>query len=228
MISTADRLIAEALADLKEAGKWTYDPVSRRYRDTTTGRYMTPTTRIELRDEVANRQILRMQKITQRLNAGEITPARWERELAREIRIAHTTQFAFGRGGRSQITAADREEIARLVQHQLTYLREFREQIRSGAVSAAQALARTQQYGNAAIAAYEAGYGASFGIPRLPAYPGDGSTECHGNCRCHWRITETSTTWEAVWMVESSNPCTTCSLRGRAWAPVVIPKDGVI
>lgn len=200
---------------------------ARRYRDKRTGRFVTDRKMIDARDAFVRRQTTIIDNLTRSFLDGGMSLAQWEREVAERIRIAHTAEFTFGRGGRHVVTNADRRALQRAVKAQLNYLRKFALAIQRGEQTDKQIAARARLYAKSSRASFERGRARAWGV-RLPAYPGDGSTPCLTNCLCHWRYSEKPDQIEATWKlggVESADGhCDTCLTRSRSWAPYVVKK----
>lgn len=140
--------------------------------------------------------------------------ARWEIACAVEIADSHRGFAMFARGGRSQMGAEQWGRVGGHLADEFRWLRRFSEQLSAGQVSEAQALARITQYAQAAQQAYwhewvkllpkqksiywrltasaencgdcaERANNSPYTVEALPGVPGDGSTQCHGNCRCY-------------------------------------------
>ena len=60
----------------------------------------------------------------------------------------------------------------------------FAEEIAAGQMSVAQVNRRALMYVDAATQSYEQGQAAQVGVT-MPAYPGDGTSECLTNCKRH-------------------------------------------
>lgn len=191
---------------------WAYETDTRRYRDLETGRFLSASAQVELRDDLA-----------QMVTAGDLTPGAWEIEMRARVKLVTTTQYAFGRGGVQALTHEDRVAIGALGWAQFGFLHVFAGDIADGGLSAAQTAARAQLYFGSATSAYEQGPAAAHGGLVLPHYPGDGSTACLGNCRCHVSVNETDDAWEATWHT-AGNACAGCASRAAEWSPLVVPK----
>jgi len=59
--------------------------------------------------------------------------------------------------------------------------------------------------------------------PDLPAYPGDGSTQCLSNCLCNWVVERTPDAWHCYWTLGLAEHCQDCVARSQIWNPLVIP-----
>jgi hypothetical protein len=203
--------------------EWEWNGASRRYRNKTTGRYLSASSSVDLRDDVVVRLRSEAADLARRLSAEEITVQEWESLMQRAIREVNSVQFAFGRGGRNAMADADRQALAELVNVQQGFLRQFAEDIADGALSEAQIAARSKLYQASSVQAYEQGRASAWGVS-LPAHPGDGSTPCKANCRCHWSIQDAGDEIHATWKLGGSEHCSTCKSRASTWAPLVITK----
>lgn len=204
--------------------EWEWDAESRRYRDKGTGKYLSASKSIELRDDFAARQRAATDELARRLADGDVTVQRWVREMRERVRLAQTTEYAFGRGGRNAMTAQDREDLASLVRDQWGFLQGFGEDVRAGQLSAEQIAARAQLYMSQSTHAYERGRASAWGL-ELPAYPCDGRTRCLANCRCWWALEETADEIRATWMVSAGESCADCQDRAARYRPFVIAKE---
>lgn len=222
MNRTADRLLASVLT--KDGPAWTYSEEARAYRETSTGRFMTATTRLELRDEVVKRQGDRMRATTERLNAGEITPAAYEKSMQAQIKSAQIQNYSFGRGGIASLTDTDKQTIAADIETQHKYLAGFRADIEAGTLSDDAILARANLYGSAGTGAYEKGKASAYGMPALSQYPGDGQTICKVSCACSLDIVETDSGWNVTWELGGAQHCEDCSGQARKWSPLSVAR----
>lgn len=89
---------------------------------------------------------------------------------------------------------------------------------------------RAAMYGESLGQCYQKAYfkarGSRLGLPDLPAYPRDGSTECLTNCRCQWSIKKLSDVfYEARWKLGPVEHCPTCIDRGDIWNPISIVRE---
>lgn len=65
----------------------------------------------------------------------------------------------------------------------------------------------------------------------LPAMPGDGTTQCLGNCNCHWQIEwvdEANGDADAYWVMTAGEHCQTCAVRAAEWAPYRVRQGLVV
>jgi hypothetical protein len=92
---------------------------------------------------------------------------------------------------------------------------------------------RAQMYAQSLETVYQRAYmaakGQAVGWPDLPAYPRDGSTQCHTNCQCSWRIERKSEQeYHATWTLHPADHCDDCVGRAKNWNPlrIVLQEDG--
>jgi hypothetical protein len=214
-----------------DASPWVWDTRLSRgrggYRNTATGQTIGAPGMLQLRDGFidAQKQALITGDLADRLAAGEINVQQWVLESRQIIKTTFIDQYAIGRGGRKNMGPRDWGVIGGQCKTQYTYLDGFAQAIAGGELSAAQIKVRAEMYVDASVQAYERGISERLGLPKMPAYPGDGSTECRTNDRCHWEYAETETAWECTWVLDASvENCPTCVERARDWAPYVIQK----
>ena len=75
---------------------------------------------------------------------------------------------------------------------------------------------------NSAVSGYEIGRASLFGVS-LPQYPGDGQTECNGNCKCFLSFSLQDGRVAVHWnLVEEAENCPDCELQAEQWAPLLI------
>lgn len=199
-----------------------------RYRDTKTGRFLSPSTVEALVDkgrlDAANRLI----SLADELISESLTPAEWEKRFKQIIKETSIQQYATGRGGLSQLTPTDYGRIGSYLKDQYQYLKGFREALPNQ--SEAQIRVRSQMYASATKYMYEKGTWAAWDMPDLPAYPADGSSECLINDRCSWRIVKLKTpgSWNCFWEIRPGENCPTCLERASKWKPLKIRKGVII
>jgi hypothetical protein len=204
---------------------FTYNSDTRRYRDADSGRFVSPTRLIEARDLFADSQIEKAGALASRLASGEITVQEWLLRMRREVKQSYLAEYILGRGGRNSMTQSDFGRIGHMLRTQYGYLQQFAEEVRAGRLSAAQIGQRGGLYFSGAVHAFERGRSESYGGLQLPAYPGDGTSECMTNDRCHWRIVEGDEEWRAYWTLGGAEHCPTCTSRASTWSPYTVAKQ---
>lgn len=204
--------------------EWEFDAPSRRYRNKTTGRYLSASSSVELRDDVVTRLRSEADTLARKLADQAIDVQTWEREMQRAIREVNAVQWAFGRGGRNAMTDDGRSALADLIRAQHEYLRAFAEDVAAGNLSEAQIAARAKLYHGSSVQAYEQGKASAWGVS-LPHHPGDGSTPCKSSCRCYVTYADKPDEVHVTWHISAGEVCSGCKGRARTWAPLVIAKS---
>lgn len=207
----------------KQSLRWEYDDTVKRYRDRNTGRFLLPERIIRVRDQY---QTARQQigvDLSNRMGAGDITIQRWVSDMRQSVKETYIAEYMLARGGRHNMTQADYGRLGNMLRNQYGYLDNFANEIAAGNLSQAQISARSKMYFASATQAFERAQAAGRGI-QLPAYPGDGTTECRSNCKCRWSIEDKETHYEATWKLSPAEHCETCLSRSSDWAPLVVPK----
>jgi hypothetical protein len=200
---------------------WQWDDASKRYRDVATGRYIGIRQMLPLRDVFVESQKSRVDDLAGRFVRGEINRAEWVDQFKQVLRTTYKDEYALAIGGRNNMTQRDYGIIGSELRGQYQYLYKFADQIEAGQLTEAQIRIRSRMYVDSATQAFERGHTESLGVPKLPAYPGDGSTQCRSNCKCHWELAEQPTHWEATWKLGLAEHCPDCVQRSTDWAPLV-------
>ena len=161
--------------------------------------------------------------LARRVQVGEITPRQFEAAMRDLVAEVHIASYAAGRSGRWQdIEAAEWRRVERTLEQQFAFLRGFRDWVaETPEVSEARIYQRSRLYGAASRQSFERGALAEIGLTcELPAYPGDGTTDCRANCVCRWSVRVLSTArgdYDASWRMGAAEHCRQCRRRSRAW-----------
>lgn len=209
--------------------RWIFDELTGRYRSEQTGRFI-PAARIQqMRDELLVAGGARMAALAQGLADGNLDVGDWERQMRETIQLVFGVQYVFGRGGINAMQADDWSAVGNLVRQQHGFLKGFADDIAAGKLSRAQITVRAELYVGSSVRAHEAGKGAAFGI-LLPAQPGDGSSECLANDRCHWFLRRRRDgRVEATWVADiDARTCKTCRKRAKDWNPLVLGQPAAV
>lgn len=202
---------------------WTWDAKTKRFRRPD-GRFISFTEVLGLRDQFADAVKTGGDRLIAQLAGGEITIQEWVLTARQQVKETYMVQYMLGRGGRYAMTPADFGRVGAMVKQQYQRLQSFAEDMRQGRHTVGQAQARFQLYFESSSQAFERGKSEAYGMPALPAYPGDGSSECKANDRCTWKIEENEEAWLATWTLGKAEHCPTCLFRSDNWAPLTIAK----
>ena len=208
------------------ASPWSWNRKSKRYEDER-GRQLDLSTMSVLYDRF-DQNIER----NMRNHAGTANdPDAWFKAMQGDIRTSYVDGYVLGHGGRDTMTHADWGRLGAMTRKQYAYLQRFQADIingrytdpETGELNQRAIAARSQLYARSARQAYERGRVLGQGCPDLPAYPGDGSTECLANCRCLLDIRRTLIGWDCHWIVAGDeHSCETCESRGVQWSPLQV------
>jgi hypothetical protein len=137
-------------------GPYTWDAGSRRYRSTSTGRFVSAAAvRAEL-DKSIDAAARAMREASESLRTGGMSLAQWELRMAEEIRNSYLASTALAKGGWAQMTPADYGRAGRAIRNQYEYLRKFAADIASGKQKLDGTLGRRAElYVQASRGAYE-------------------------------------------------------------------------
>ena len=207
--------------------RWLWDQAGRIYqraRGARIEKIVEPTPILRDRFVYMHEQSGWLQGVSKRLVDGEVRIDRWVLDFRQRLKKTYIDQYVLSRGGRQAMTQSDWGRVGRMLRDRYGYLNRFAEDIKTGSLSNKQIAARGELYFKSARQAFERGKEASAGMPRLPAYPGDGSTVCLSNCQCHWDVQETEGEWLATWTLGAAEHCPDCIERSNDWAPLRLPK----
>ena len=203
---------------------WQWDDRAKRYRDTSSGRYISQRTAVKLRDAYTEGKKADTDRLSRRLVNHEINLQEWTLEMRKEIKDAYVNQYMLARGGRNNMTQADWGRVGGLIHGQYRYLKDFERDIDAGKLSEGQIKTRARMYINGSTRAFERAKSDSLGIPELTQYPGDGRTVCRTNCQCHLDYKELDDHWEVTWILGEAEHCPDCVTLSEQWAPLVVNK----
>ena len=202
---------------------WVWSQSAHRYRNTRTGQFIGQAQMVGLRDAFLDAQRDAAADLAGRLASGDIPVGEWQRLMRRDVKDSFIDQYVLAHGGRGTMTQSDWGRIGAMVKEQYSYLDGFAKAIENGELSEAQIRARASMYHDASVQAYEKGHAVMMGVPTLPAYPGDGATQCHGNCRCHWDIRDAEGGWDCYWVIDpGAEHCPDCITNADRWNPLEV------
>ena len=133
----------------------------------------------------------RLDAVTANMMTGGLSIEAWQTTILSEIKSGHTADAIFGAGGIGNMTPEAITRVEATIAKESEFLAQFAQGVSDGTVSPLQARARAKQYSQAMEQSYwnewRAGIDTPPAISNLPLLsqsPGDGSTQCHGNCQC--------------------------------------------
>lgn len=182
------------------------------------------------RDRLSN-QILQTgttDKLVGDVFAKRIDHQQWTLQARQTIKQTFIAQYMLGRGGRAAMTQADWGRLGAMLKGQYQYLQRFEQDLIDGKITEAQARIRLKMYLQASTQAHELALSIAKGVPRLPAYPGDGQTVCKAQCKCHWEYEETEDRWLCTWTLGAAEHCPDCLVNAGKWNPLTVPKTGAM
>lgn len=171
-----------------------------------------------------NRLLARMDELSDLYSNGELLLDDWYERMQREIAALHGSLYQQGVG--RALTAADLQRVQARIRAQYDFLDGFRADVEAGTLTPDGLKRRARMYLSAAKSSLQEGAAAALGLPRLPAYPGEGS-ECQVNCKCTWVIRMVEGGADAYWTLRPSEHCQQCLARSIEWNPLQI-RNGVI
>jgi hypothetical protein len=172
-------------------------------------------------DRIMAATIAALDELSDGINAGLLSPVEWHNSMADVLLTAHTAAYLEGRGVDS-LSPGARRLVAEIVSEQVQYLNGFLDKVEAEGWQDARDRARAHLYAGALKATHARAE--AFGL-NLPAYPGDGSTECLTNCRCRWDIRwldREELNADCYWRMGQAEHCDTCRSRAETWAPLKV------
>lgn len=165
-----------------------------------------------------------LDRLTESLEAKETNEDTWEDAFAETLARYHLAAYAHGAGvPLKQLTPEDHDTIQAVIDRQKEFLRGFAQAWKDGRYKdrAEAAMRRAKMYADATLGTWWMGH--TRGYP-LPAWPGDGTTQCKTRCRCSWDIQqlEGQGNADATWHLGHADHCQTCLERSEQWAPLQI------
>lgn len=104
---------------------WAWDKRSGRYRDLTTGRYLSKANLEKLQQRQLALLQQDIQSIGNLLLDGKISLKTWQEATAQTLKTAHLLQATLGKGGYEQLTQNDIQQVQRRLRSQFGYLKQF-------------------------------------------------------------------------------------------------------
>ena len=193
---------------------YTYSRGLARYRDLTTGRFVSRNNIVSLLETQVDSTERRLGALVNAAHEGRVSPSWFAETMRTELRRAHLQNRALGMGGFDRLDASNYGAVGRKLRDDYARVARLAQDLADGNVTLPQALQRVRGYaGNARLEYWEAeraamrGTGRSMEARRMlnPAehcqtciwlaskswrpmdeipVPGDGSTECGSYDRC--------------------------------------------
>lgn len=208
----------------KPSTPYYYDTSASRWRASATGRFVSHKQVVSARDEIVRASMQYTDNLAAQLASGNISLQRWVIDMRQQLKQTYINEYMLARGGTSAMTQSDWGRIGHMLRDQYKYLDRLAADIAAGKLSPKQVAVRARMYIDSAVQAHEQGKAAARGLI-LPAYPGDGQTQCLTNCKCHWEIVEQEVLWECFWRLEAqAEHCPDCVSNSMAWNPYIYPK----
>jgi hypothetical protein len=108
-------------------------------------------------DSVLEAHKSQVERLTERLVAGQVSVPTWRAQMAKLVKRGHTLSYEVAKGGRGQMTKADRATLKTRVAKELEYLNGFASDLARGVIDAdGRAVSRATMYANAAAHTFEA------------------------------------------------------------------------
>lgn len=158
-----------------------------------------------------------MARLVDRYAAGGVTLAEFERLFKQELKDMYIASV-WTANGATNATQAQYGLAGRRLRDQYQFMYGFFAEIQSGALSPEQIKARAAMYARSSSQVLEQLGASEPGMPRLPAYPGDGSTSCLSNCKCSIDPVKVEGGYDVFWRTSAAEHCDDCRRRANAGA----------
>jgi hypothetical protein len=153
-------------------------------------------------------------RLTERYAAGGVTLAEFERLFKQELKDMYIASV-WTSNGATRGTQAQYGLAGRRLRDQYQFMHGFFQEIEAGNLSAEQIAARGGMYARSSSQVLEQLGAAEPGMPRLPHYPGDGSTSCLSNCNCGLRTVKVEQGYDVFWDLTAAEHCDDCRRRAN-------------
>jgi len=197
---------------------WIWDERVNQYRDTATGRFIGVEQMMFRREEFMDGQKALLNEYTDKYYNNEIYFEDFRTIFKNTIKDTIIDMYAMGAGGRNSMSQADWGRVGAIVKDQYQYMRVLFDKLGKKEITIGQFKARLNMYINSANEALWRGINSNYEF-KLPAYPGDGSTQCLVNCKCYWEIIAVAGGYDCYWRLEQAEHCEDCIQRSNEWNP---------
>lgn len=212
--------------DYGDDSPWVWESDNKDYRNTKTGRFIGAEDMRGLRTKFKDAQKDLLVEHTRAYSDGKIDADAWESQCRETIKTTAIDQYVAGRGGRGEMTQSDWGRVGQFSREQYGYLSGMADDLEG--LSPAQREARIRMYVESTDRMFERARIVEMGVPydRVPALPGDGSTQCLVNCQCHWEFERGEGGWNCYWRLGEAEHCDNCKGRADDWNPYFIADEG--
>lgn len=122
----------QQITDAITSPYWQFDKRSGRYRDKSTGRYLSQSSLETLQRRHINQVEKDIQVIGDLLLSGKISLATFQEAMGKSLKTLHLHQMLIGRGGINQATSSDYLAVGRQLRQEYSWLRNFAIDINRG------------------------------------------------------------------------------------------------
>lgn len=204
---------------------YTYVLERNQYRDNDSGEFLSEQEILGYVDEIVQSGTEQASQLAGQYADGKLSAADLVTALKVELKTTTLQQAFLGRGGRGQMTQSDWGSLGRQLRLQYRDLRRLQNDLETKDITVGRLRQRTSLYFQRTREAFERANAKAFGLPPLPAYPGDLSTQCQAGCQCHWLIEKLpgNGNFHCAW-VEDPNVenCEHCSARSTLWSSLSV------
>jgi hypothetical protein len=136
--------------------EFSFDPISRRYRNKATGRFVSQQSVRTALDFVVDGARGQIDELSMRLVRGQISLADWQLQMARQIKTLHLASASAARGGWAQMSQGDYGFTGSVIRREYGFLNNFANEVASGEQRLnGNLLRRARMYGEAARSTHD-------------------------------------------------------------------------
>lgn len=162
-----------------------------------------------VRDAIRAQYQDEVRTLSDQLNSGDIDIDQWQGGMKQALRDSYALNLRAGSD--SPLKYTEYLKLGTPLQKQYRFLERFKQDIAAGKTKAGAIATRAQMYIFSAVQMY---WRQVVGIG-LPAYPGDGTTDCVTACQCEWEERDDG----FYWRLGDAHHCHICPERAQEWAP---------
>lgn len=186
------QLLTRYLVNLAERTGFVWERNTARYRDKSTGRFVSENTLTQLQSDFTDFARGNLDKLTDRLIGNQVDVATWQRGFAQELKDTYVTNYQIARGGKNAMTQADYGRIGGRLRFEYGHLDNFAKEIADGKLTPEQIKARVNQYVAGTRTAYydgktAAGSAAGLTEERRILNPAEHCEDCIGYASKGWQ-----------------------------------------
>ena len=159
--------------------------------------------------------IAQFERYADRWASGELSLSNFEQLFKLELKNLYVASAWTATGSIEATNHRHYGVVGRRLRDQYQFMHNFFNEIEAGNLTLAEIKARSAQYARSSRQVLERIGNSDVGLPMLPAYPADGSTECLTNCKCSHRVVDVEDGFDVYWKLNPAEHCPDCTSRAK-------------